>query len=45
MSHSSIYGLTYEQLQSWLMEHGEKRFRAEQVWNWLYKNGLTALKI
>jgi len=37
MSKTSIYGLTYEQLKDWLVEHGEKRFRADQVWNWLYK--------
>ncbi|MUV38719.1 23S rRNA (adenine(2503)-C(2))-methyltransferase [Lentibacillus sp. JNUCC-1] len=37
MSQTSIYGLTYDALQSWLMEHGQKRFRAEQVWDWLYK--------
>lgn len=41
MSQSSIYGLTYEQLKSWLMEHGEKRFRADQVWNWLYKKRIN----
>ncbi|GEN30829.1 23S rRNA (adenine2503-C2)-methyltransferase [Cerasibacillus quisquiliarum] len=33
----SIYGFTYEQLQEWLVEHGEKKFRAQQVWDWLYK--------
>lgn len=44
MSHSSIYGLTYEQLKSWLMEHGEKRFRADQVWNWLYKKRISAFE-
>lgn len=33
----SIYGLAYEQLQQWLVEHGEKKFRAQQVWDWLYK--------
>ncbi|MDQ0158250.1 23S rRNA (adenine(2503)-C(2))-methyltransferase RlmN [Alkalibacillus salilacus] len=33
----SIYGLTQEQLQNWLVENGEKRFRADQVWDWLYK--------
>lgn len=37
MSKPSIYGLTYEQLTNWLVEHGEKRFRAQQVWGWLYK--------
>ncbi|WP_027964982.1 23S rRNA (adenine(2503)-C(2))-methyltransferase RlmN [Halalkalibacillus halophilus] len=33
----SIYGLTKQQLQDWLVENGEKRFRADQVWDWLYK--------
>lgn len=37
MSKPSIYGLTYEQLTDWLVEHGQKRFRAQQVWGWLYK--------
>ena len=37
MSKPSIYGLTYEQLTDFLVEHGEKRFRAQQVWGWLYK--------
>ncbi|MFC4354615.1 23S rRNA (adenine(2503)-C(2))-methyltransferase RlmN [Chryseomicrobium palamuruense] len=32
----SIYGLTKEQLTEWLLERGQKKFRAEQVWNWLY---------
>jgi len=42
MSKSSIYGLTYEQLTDWLVEHGEKRFRADQVWNWLYKKRVAS---
>lgn len=37
MDKKSIYGLTYNQLKDWLVEHGQKRFRAQQVWNWLYK--------
>ncbi|HEY4567658.1 23S rRNA (adenine(2503)-C(2))-methyltransferase RlmN [Planococcaceae bacterium Storch 2/2-2] len=32
----SIYGFTREQLIDWLVERGEKKFRAEQVWDWLY---------
>jgi len=36
MSKESIYGLTYEQLTEWLIEHGHKKFRASQVWDWLY---------
>ena len=37
MSKTSIYGLTYEQLTDWLVDHGQKKFRVQQVWNWLYK--------
>ncbi|GAA0437680.1 23S rRNA (adenine(2503)-C(2))-methyltransferase RlmN [Lentibacillus halophilus] len=37
MSKKSIYGLTYEKLQNWLINNGQRRFRADQVWNWLYK--------
>src|SRR5699024_7751148 len=34
---TSIYSLTFEQLTNWLVESGEKKFRAEQIWDWLYK--------
>lgn len=37
MSKPSIYGLTLNQLGTWLVEHGERKFRAKQIWNWLYK--------
>lgn len=33
----SIYGLTFDQLTDWLIEHGQKKYRAAQVWDWLYK--------
>ncbi|RKQ33469.1 23S rRNA (adenine(2503)-C(2))-methyltransferase RlmN [Oceanobacillus halophilus] len=42
MSKTSIYGLTFEQLQDWLVERGEKRFRANQVWDWLYKKRVNS---
>ncbi|MBM7645489.1 23S rRNA (adenine2503-C2)-methyltransferase [Scopulibacillus daqui] len=41
MSKSSIYGLTIDQLTSWLEEHGQKKFRAQQVWDWLYKKRVS----
>jgi 23S rRNA (adenine2503-C2)-methyltransferase len=37
MSKKSIYGMTYEQLKDWLIQHGESRYRVNQIWNWLYK--------
>ncbi|MHA0856832.1 23S rRNA (adenine(2503)-C(2))-methyltransferase RlmN [Paenibacillus sp. CMAA1364] len=41
MNKPSIYGLTFEQLTTWLMEHGHKTFRASQVWGWLYRKRVT----
>ncbi|RYG72544.1 23S rRNA (adenine(2503)-C(2))-methyltransferase RlmN [Lentibacillus lipolyticus] len=41
MSKKSIYALTYEQLQKWLTNHGQRRFRTDQVWNWLYKKRIN----
>jgi 23S rRNA (adenine2503-C2)-methyltransferase len=37
MSKQSIYGLTYKQLTDFLVAHGQKKFRAQQVWGWLYQ--------
>lgn len=37
----SIYGLTIEQLTDFLVENGQKKFRAAQVWDWLYKKRVT----
>lgn len=33
----SIYSLTRDELIAWAIEHGEKKFRASQIWDWLYK--------
>ncbi|WP_053217856.1 23S rRNA (adenine(2503)-C(2))-methyltransferase RlmN [Virgibacillus senegalensis] len=44
MNKQSIYGLTFDQLTSWLTEHGQQKFRAKQVWDWLYKKRVTAFK-
>lgn len=33
----SIYDLTFPQLEEFIVAKGEKRFRASQVWDWLYK--------
>ncbi|MFE4704870.1 23S rRNA (adenine(2503)-C(2))-methyltransferase RlmN [Peribacillus simplex] len=41
MNKKSIYGLTFEQLTSWLSDHGHKKFRASQVWEWLYRTRVT----
>lgn len=41
MNKQSIYGLTFDQLEAWLLEHGHKKFRASQVWDWLYRKRVT----
>lgn len=37
----SIYGLTLAKLTDFLVENGQKRFRAHQIWDWLYKKRIT----
>lgn len=32
----SIYGLTQEELIDWLISQDEKKFRVNQIWDWLY---------
>ncbi|MCQ6275252.1 23S rRNA (adenine(2503)-C(2))-methyltransferase RlmN [Bacillus sp. V3B] len=41
MNKESIYGLTFDQLTAWLLEHGHKKFRATQIWDWLYIKRVT----
>jgi len=38
----SIYSLLPDQLQDWLKEHGEKPFRAAQIFDWLYIKRVTS---
>src|SRR5690625_1457230 len=40
----SIYNLTFVQLTDWLQEKGEQKFRAAQVWDWLYKKRVTSFE-
>jgi 23S rRNA (adenine2503-C2)-methyltransferase len=40
----SIYSLQLEELQNWLVEHGEKAFRAGQVYDWLYKKRASSFE-
>lgn len=37
MNKASIYGMTKEQLSDWFVAQGDKKFRATQVWDWLYR--------
>ncbi|MFT8871559.1 MAG: 23S rRNA (adenine(2503)-C(2))-methyltransferase RlmN [Sporolactobacillus sp.] len=40
----SIYELTRQQLADWLEQCGEKTFRTEQIWDWLYGKRVTAFQ-
>lgn len=42
MNKPSIYGLTLDQLATWLEEQGHKKSRAAQVWDWLYRKRVTS---
>jgi 23S rRNA (adenine2503-C2)-methyltransferase len=39
-----IYNLTYEELVEFLSKNGHKKFRADQIWNWLYKQKVATFK-
>ena len=38
MTKINLYDLDYKQLSQLLVEQGEPKFRAKQVWEWLYKH-------
>ena len=37
----SLYGKTYEQLEEYFLSIGEKKFKARQVYDWIYKKRVT----
>jgi 23S rRNA (adenine2503-C2)-methyltransferase len=37
----NLYDLTLDELKAWLVELGEKPFRAKQIWSWLYEQRVT----
>ncbi len=38
----NIYGMTLEQLEDYFLAHNEKKFKATQVYEWLYKKRVTS---
>lgn len=36
MEQQNIYDLPYSALEAWLIEHGQKKYRAKQIWQFLY---------
>jgi 23S rRNA (adenine2503-C2)-methyltransferase len=41
---TSIYSLQLHELKEWLTNNGEKPFRAEQIYDWLYKKRITSFE-
>lgn len=41
---SSIYSMELQALKDWLTEHNEKAFRADQIFEWLYKQRVTSFE-
>lgn len=44
MKKPSIYSLTFDQLVEWVLDNKQKKFRAKQIWNWLYKQRVTSFE-
>lgn len=40
----NIYDVTFEELQDFLVENKVPKFRAKQVWQWLYKKNVTSFE-
>lgn len=40
----SIYSLTRQTMQEWVLEQGEKKFRADQIWEWLYRKRVQSFE-
>lgn len=40
----SIYGMTKQQLTDWFLDNNEKKFRATQVWEWLYEKRVQSFE-
>ncbi|TCI37395.1 MULTISPECIES: 23S rRNA (adenine(2503)-C(2))-methyltransferase RlmN [Exiguobacterium] len=38
----SLYSLTYPELEQWLIDAGEKAFRAKQLYDWMYVKRVTS---
>ncbi len=41
----SIYDLTIEELENFLIENGEKKYRASQIFEWLYDKRVESFKL
>ncbi len=42
--HMLIYDLTHEELIEFMLKNGHKKYRAEQIWQWLYKQKVETFR-
>lgn len=40
----SIHSLGHQTMQEWVLEQGEKKFRADQIWEWLYRKRVQSFE-
>ncbi|VLB55836.1 radical SAM enzyme, Cfr family [Streptococcus pneumoniae] len=40
----SMHSLTHQTMQEWVLEQGEKKFRADQIWEWLYRKRVQSFE-
>ncbi|HGP8523708.1 TPA: hypothetical protein ACLW7E_000342 [Streptococcus pneumoniae] len=40
----SINSLAHQTMQEWVLEQGEKKFRADQIWEWLYRKRVQSFE-
>ena len=38
-----IYGMTHQDLETYFLELGEKKFKATQIYEWLYDKRVTSI--
>ena len=40
----NIYGITFEELEDYFIKNNDKKFKATQVYNWVYKKRITSFE-
>ncbi|MDG7332005.1 50S rRNA methyltransferase [Streptococcus pneumoniae] len=40
----SIHSLAHQTMQKWVLEQGEKKFRTDQIWEWLYRKRVQSFE-
>ncbi|MGJ5709130.1 23S rRNA (adenine(2503)-C(2))-methyltransferase RlmN, partial [Staphylococcus equorum] len=39
----SIYSIRYDEMQDWLIQNGQQKFRAKQIFEWLYEKRVDSI--